>query len=140
MDEQRQCSGSRGPAGRADHACALLPATAVQKSIWALNLAYRGTRICVGCNHVLVYDVLKVLMSDLFRMLNTSTLPVTVVRPNLILREARKSTLFRAGENCVPGAMSAIAGMPPEALRPSAALISVAVGVYSAVICGPGTI
>src|SRR5882762_938380 len=112
----------------------------VQKSIWALNLAYRGTRICVGCNHVLVYDVLKVLMSDLFKMLNTSMLPVTVVRPNLILREARKSMLFRDGENCVPGSMSAIEAMLPDGLRLSAALISAADGVYSAVICGPGTI
>jgi hypothetical protein len=122
------------------YAVVLLPATTVQKSIWALNLAYRGTKICVGCNHVLVYDVLKVLMSDLFKMLNTSTLPVTVVRPNFILREARKSTLFRDGENCVPGSMSAIEAMLPEGLRLSAALISAADGVYSAVICGPGTI
>ena len=117
-----------------------LRATTVQKSIWALNLAYRGTRICVGCNHVLVYDVLKVLMSDLFKMLNTSTLPVTVVPPNLILREARKSTLFRDGENRVADSMSAIEAMLPEGLRLSAALISAADGVYSAVICGPGTI
>src|SRR5437899_7603750 len=101
-----------------------LRATTVQKSTWALNLAYRGTKICVGCNHVLVYDVLKVLMSDLFKMLNTSTLPVTVVRPNFILREARKSTLFNAGQNCVPGAMRAIAGMLPEAPLPRAALTS----------------
>jgi len=122
------------------YAVVFLPATTVQKSIWALNLAYRGTKICVGCNHVLVYDVLKVLMSDSFKMLNTSTLPVTVVPPNLILREARKSTLFRDGENRVAGWMSAIEAMLPEGLRLSAALISAADGVYSAVICGPGTI
>ena len=91
-------------------------------------------------SHVLVYDVLKVLMSDLFKMLNTSTLPVTVVRPNFILREARKSTLFRDGETCVPGSMSAIEAMLPDGLRLSAALISAADGVYSAVICGPGSI
>src|SRR5437867_4100307 len=135
LQREQRPGGTRGSC-----CCPLLPATTVQKSIWALNLAYRGTRICVGCSHVLVYDVLRVLMSDLFRMLNTSTLPVTVVRPNLILREARKSTLFRDGENCVPGSMSAIEAMLPEGLRLSAALISAADGVYSAVICGPGTI
>src|SRR4051812_28659768 len=47
--------------------------------------------------------------------------------------------LFIAGENCVPGSMRAIVGALPESGHPRP-WISAGVGVYSAVICGPGTI